>query len=226
MPERPNKQTVLCNTGDLPSESPVQALRLEDAVLVERARGGDVEAFGLLVSKCQEKVYNMCWRMCGHVEDARDLTQEAFFRAYQSIASFQGRSGFYTWVFRIAMNLSLSHHRKARHRRTQSLDQETLSNDASEPLRSRISNGSAPQPADRLLADELQQQVEDALKALDPGHRAVIVLRDLEGFDYAKIAQILEIAPGTVKSRLHRARTALREQLKPYMGNTGRGMEN
>ena len=217
MSKRPNKQAVLSDAEDVSRAGCVPAVRFEDAVLVERVRGGDIDAFGLLVSKYQDKVYNTCWRMCGHVEDARELTQEAFFRAYQSIASFQGRSGFYTWVFRIAVNLTLSHRRKAKHRRVQSLDQVENPGARDEPLRDQVADGAASNPASRALTTELERQVERALDDLDPDHRAAIVLRDIEGFDYAEIARILEIAPGTVKSRLHRARAALRERLRPYV---------
>ena len=123
MSERPNEQGLPQYADGALVDRPVRSVRFEDALLVERVRSGDVEAFGLLVSRYQDRVYNTCWRVCGHVEDARDLTQEAFLRAYQSIASFQGHSGFYTWIFRIAVNLALSHRRKARYRRAQSLDQ-------------------------------------------------------------------------------------------------------
>jgi len=203
--------------GNAVTEGPLPAVRFEDAVLVERVRDGDMEAFGLLVAKYQDRVYNTCWRMCGHVEDARDLTQDTFFKAYQAIALFQGRSGFYTWLFRIAVNLALSHRRKAKYRRTQSLDGEGNPGTGSEPLRDRVEDVSAPSPVGRAMAAEMHQQIERALDALDPDHRAVIVLRDIEGFDYAEIAGILDVAVGTVKSRLHRARAALRDELNPDM---------
>ena len=221
MSRRPNRQALLPDADVSSPNGPVPTIRFEDAVLVERVRGGDMDAFGLLVSKYQDKVYNTCWRMCGHVEDARDLTQEAFFRAFQSIASFKGRSGFYTWIFRIAVNLVLSHRRKAKHRRALSLDGDGASATQAEPLRDRIADESAPQPAGRAMASELQRHVEQALETLDPDHRAVIVLRDVEGFDYAEIARILDVAAGTVKSRLHRARASLREQLRPYVDEGG-----
>ena len=221
MSKRPNRQALLPDAEVSPPDGPVPTIRFEDAVLIERVRGGDMDAFGLLVSKYQDKVYNTCWRMCGHVEDARDLTQEAFFRAFQSIASFKGRSGFYTWVFRIAVNLALSHRRKAKHRHALSLDQNGPTSAQVEPLRDRIADESAPQPAGRAMASELQRHVEQALETLDPDHRAVIVLRDVEGFDYAEIARILDVAAGTVKSRLHRARMSLRARLRPYMDEGG-----
>jgi RNA polymerase sigma-70 factor (ECF subfamily) len=219
--ERPNKQVLLSGEADDLAQRPIPVVRFEDAVLLERVRGGDREAFGVLVSKYQDQVYNTCWRMCGHAEDARDLAQEAFFRAYQSIGSFHGRSGFYTWLFRIAMNLALSHRRKARYRRAQSLDQSPNCGAEAEPLRDQVADGAAEPPAGRAMRAELHEQVERALNTLDPDHRAVIVLRDIEGFDYAEIAQILDVAPGTVKSRLHRARLALRELLRPYVDPAG-----
>ncbi|MFH0983518.1 MAG: sigma-70 family RNA polymerase sigma factor [Planctomycetota bacterium] len=217
MSKRLSKQVLLRDEEEAPPEGCVPTIRFEDAVLIERVRGGDVDAFGVLVSKYQDKVYNTCWRMCGHLEDARDLTQEAFLRAYQSLASFHGRSGFYTWVFRIAMNLALSHRRKARLRRAHSLDQEGGVDPQAEPLRDRLTDEAAEPPAQRVMASEMRQQVEEALNTLEPDHRAVVVLRDIEGFDYAEIAGILEIAPGTVKSRLHRARATLRARLQPYV---------
>jgi RNA polymerase sigma-70 factor, ECF subfamily len=215
--ERPNKQVLFPGAADTPSEPAGPVIRFEDAALVERVRGGDMDAFAMLVGKYQDQIYNTCWRMCGHVEDARDLAQEAFFRAYQGLASFQGQSGFYTWLFRIAVNLTLSHRRKAGYRRAQSLDQVADPDGAAEPLRDRVADPAADPPGARLLAAEMHQHVEQALQELDPDHRAVIVLRDLEGLDYAEIAAILEVAPGTVKSRLHRARLSLREHLRPYV---------
>ncbi|MCP4592133.1 MAG: sigma-70 family RNA polymerase sigma factor [bacterium] len=173
-----------------------------------------MNAFGQLVSKYQDRVYNACWRLCGHSEDARDLTQEAFLRAYRSLDSFRGHSAFYTWIFRITVNLALSHRRKARVRQAKSLDADRGADQESSPLRDRLEDRNAPSPDQRLTDAELHQRAEQALEALDPNHRAVVVLRDVEGFDYAEIAQMLDIAPGTVKSRLHRARAALRAEFE------------
>lgn len=192
-------------------------IRFEDAVLVRRVQDGDAAAFTTLVSKYQDKVYNACWRLCGHVEDARDLTQEAFFRAYQGIATFKGQSGFYTWLFRIAVNLALSHRRKASYRTAQSLDGPVGYGSQADPLVARMADPSAPNPSARTMQTELQGQIEAALESLEPEYRTVVVLRDIEGMDYAQIAAVLEVAVGTVKSRLHRARAALRERLAPYV---------
>ena len=192
-------------------------IRFEDAVLVRQVQEGDAGAFATLVSKYQDKIYNACWRMCGHEDDARDLTQEAFFRAYQGLAAFKGQSGFYTWLFRIAVNLALSHRRKASYRAAQSLDQPVGYGTQAESLLARMADRSASSPSGHVVQAELQARVEAAIASLDPEHRTVIVLRDIEGMDYAQVADVLDVAVGTVKSRLHRARAALRELLAPYV---------
>lgn len=184
----------------------------DDAVLVEQARNGDMTAFGHLVARYQDRVVNTCWRMCGCLDDAQDIAQEAFLNALQSLESFRGRSSFYTWLFRIAVNLSLSHRRKRARRPVLSLhtgDDEPMYGDAAMRVVSVDDDPSA-----RLHGHETQRLVADALEAMDDDHRAVLVLRDIEGFDYTRIAEVLELPVGTVKSRLARGRLALRERLK------------
>ncbi len=176
--------------------------RLEDETLVGRVQTGDAGAFESLVLRYQDRVYNVCYRFVGHAEDARDLTQEAFLKAYRSIHRFQRESGFYTWLFRIAMNAALTHRKKARLRLAGSLDANEADTIPAPPDRS------PPTDAD---ASVNHQRVANALAKLEADHRAVIVLRDIEGFDYEQIANILEIQRGTVKSRIHRARAAFRE---------------
>ncbi len=193
---------------------PGEMMEASDADLVRRVKRGETEAFGDLVRRYQDRVFNTCWRICGHLEDARDLTQDAFLKALESLGGFREESGFYTWVFRVAVNLSLSHRRTAGRRRTLSLgDAGAAGGTQAEELARQ-----ARQPHDGDAARggttvESQGRVVQALQALDDEHRAVIVLRDIEGFDYENIGAILEIPPGTVKSRLHRARMALRDSL-------------
>lgn len=187
----------------------------EDAQLIEKVKAGQTEAFGELVRKYEDRVFNTCWRICGHLEDARDLTQEAFLKAFEGLATFRRRSGFYTWVFRIAVNLALSHRRSAKRRRTVSLDGDVAGTQA-EGLAKRISRQTdGDDPRYSVSQAELQGCVVRALQALDDDYRAVVVLRDIEGFDYHAIGEILDIPPGTVKSRLHRARMALRQAILP-----------
>jgi RNA polymerase sigma-70 factor (ECF subfamily) len=171
------------------------------------------------VRKYQDRVFNACWRICGHLEDARDLTQEAFLKAYEGLSGFRQQSGFYTWVFRVAVNLALSHRRKVARRREVSFDQSGGSDGSqADGLARHMASGRMDDPARAADEAELQGRVVRALQGLDDDHRAVIVLRDIEGFDYREIGEILEIPPGTVRSRLHRARLALGEA----MGKAGR----
>ncbi len=182
-----------------------------DDDLVARARDGDVAAFGKLVERYQDALFNGISRMVGQREDAEDLAQEVFVKAFRSIRRFEGRSSFYTWLYSIAVNAVISHRRKLGARRRQ----DTFSLDAA---------GGDDRPLD--LADpadapdvvsqqhELGERIERAIAQLDDDHRTIVVLRDIEGFDYETIGTMLGCPQGTVKSRLHRARLALREQLE------------
>lgn len=183
----------------------------DDVTLVRQTREGQVQAFALLVTRYQDRIFNTCLRICGHREDARDLTQEAFLKAYQALDRFQTRSSFYTWIFRIAVNLSLTHRRKARLRYVEPLDR-TRSD--GQPERHETVDPSAASPAAVAEKGEALELVTQALPALDEHHRAMIVLRDIEGCDYRQIAEIMDVPVGTVKSRVFRAREALREALK------------
>ncbi|UCC29752.1 MAG: sigma-70 family RNA polymerase sigma factor [Phycisphaerales bacterium] len=191
---------------------------LEDAKLIESVKAGQTEAYGELVRKYQDRVFNACWRICGHLEDARDLTQEAFLKGYERLSGFRQESGFYTWIFRIVVNLALSHRRQAQRRRDVSLEQGLrLVGSQADGLAKRVGHRGGDDPAEAASEAELHGYVVRALQVLDDDHRAVIVLRDIEGFNYQEIAEILEIPPGTVKSRVHRARLALCQAIRPAM---------
>jgi RNA polymerase sigma-70 factor (ECF subfamily) len=160
------------------------------------------------------------------VEDARDLTQEAFLKAFQRIGEFRQLSGFYTWVFRIGVNLALSYRRKEGRRKTISLDADSGASGTQADALSRRLESMGDGPLDEsLMQAELQAHTARALHDLDDDHRAVIVLRDVEGLDYADIATILEVPPGTVKSRLHRARMAVRQAILPLLREHGESRE-
>jgi RNA polymerase sigma-70 factor (ECF subfamily) len=168
------------------------------------------------VRKYQDRLFNTCWRICGHLEDARDLTQEAFLKAFENLDRFQRKSGFYTWLFRVAVNLALSHRRTGGRRRTTSLDQVSAAGGSqADGLARRVRSEKDDDPANATGEAELHGAVVRALQELDDDHRAVVVLRDIEGFDYQQIGVILDLPPGTVKSRLHRARMALRSAIQP-----------
>jgi RNA polymerase sigma-70 factor (ECF subfamily) len=199
------------------AEHPVRPVSLEDVDLVKQVQAGRTEAFGTLVRKYQDRVFNACWRICGHLEDARDVTQDAFVKALEGLASFRGESGFYTWLFRIAVNLALTKRRDDARRRMLSFDGPASGGTQSNGLAAlavRGGSGAEDEVHDRT---ELRACVARALHALDDDQRAVVVLRDIEGFDYAEIGAILGIPEGTVKSRLHRARSSLCDVIRPMM---------
>jgi RNA polymerase sigma-70 factor (ECF subfamily) len=191
----------------------------DDATLIEQAQAGDMGAFGRLVLRYQDRVLNACWRISGNREDAQDLTQEAFLHALEKMNTFERRASFYTWVFRIAVNLSISHRRKSAKRSHLSLhnpDGRPVVDHQAATLVGRVS-AESNDPSAKLTARETHRVVLDAMDELDDDHRAVIVLKDIEGFDYREIGEILEVPLGTVKSRIHRARMALRDRLGPIL---------
>ena len=175
-----------------------------ETALLERAKEGDADAFRLLVIRYQDRVYSMILRMVTNADDAQDLTQEVFLTVCSKIASFRGRSQFYTWLYRVAANKSLSHLRKRK-----------TSREVPDPVESTHrpdTHGDAPSA--RLEKGERAVRVERALARLEPDMRAVVILRDIEDMSYDRIADVLGIREGTVKSRLHRGRETLREMLK------------
>jgi len=205
---RPTQQTTRSAV-----EPPVAQVRFEDAVLVRQVQGGDLQAFAQLVEKYQDRVHNACLRICGDVEAARDLTQDAFVKALESIERFRGKSAFFTWIYRIAVNLALSHRRKDRTRNVLSLDAMRDGQDEGAPLVQFIADPAASDPSSEAALAETHDRVLAAIGTLDPEHRAALVLRDVEGLDYQQIADVLELPVGTVKSRIFRARSTLRDRL-------------
>ena len=182
--------------------------------LFRRAQTGDRGAFGQLAIRTQDRLYNAIVRVVGDREEARDLMQETFVKALSKIEGFRGESQPFTWVFRIGVNLAISHLRKVRRRRTFSLNATISgSDDQASGLIDRIASRDDTQPGDAMERAETQQQVLTALGALDAEYRAILVMRDIEGMDYQSMADVLTIPLGTLKSKLFRARLALREQI-------------
>jgi RNA polymerase sigma-70 factor (ECF subfamily) len=203
------------------------SISFQDADLVEQVRDGDTAAFGHLVAKYQDRVYNTVLRINGNADDARDLTQDAFLRALESLDSFSGRAGFYTWLFRIAVNLTISYGRMMQRRKTVSLEPRTGSLGAGEWAVNRQGAGLVGElhsdeenPQAAASRTEVNILVVEALNELEDEHRTVLVLKDIESMDYAQIAEILDVPLGTVKSRVHRARMALRDKLRPLVVQT------
>lgn len=175
-----------------------------ESQLIDESLQGNTAAFGELIRLHQDRLFNAVAHFVGDATEADDVVQEAFVQAYVKLASFQRTSAFYTWVYRIAFNTAVS--RKRRKRTTTSVDS-TREQSGDEP----VDRGDAPDA--RLLRTEQASQVQQALKALSDEHRAILVLREIEGLDYEAIAEVLQINVGTVRSRLHRARLALRDKL-------------
>lgn len=183
----------------------------EERKLIERAGRGDVAAFDVLVRRYERSVYNTAYRLSGSYDDASDIAQEAFVRAWNNLKSFRGDSAFSTWLYRIATNVFLDDRKKKRARREhQSLD-EAL--DLDESSVSRQFEDPSPGPAELAEADERQRIMEAAIATLPDAQRVMVVLYHTQGLAYEEIAEITQMPMGTVKSRLNRARLALRDRL-------------
>jgi RNA polymerase sigma-70 factor (ECF subfamily) len=195
-----------------PSAQEPKPIAFADDVLLDRTRRGDMQAFGQLVAKYQDRLFNTVYRMCPSRQDAEELTQEALVRALEKLWQFNRQSQFYTWLFRIAVNLVISHRRRASRIHWQSLDDDHQADQASRLVQRRVES-----PEAAAMAAELNRRLEQALNRLDDEFRLLVTLRDIEDMDYRQIAEVLEVPVGTVKSRLHRARCALREELGDLM---------
>ena len=173
--------------------------------LVQAAAGGDTEAFAQLVRTYENKIYSLAFRMCGSADDASDIAQEAFLAAWRGLPSFRGDSGFATWIYRLTSNAAIDYLRRQKKQRgDMSLDDEELGLDA-------VDTG--PGPQDAAERTEVRSVVAAGLQELSEGHRQVLVLREIQGLSYEEIADVLEVDLGTVKSRISRARSALRKIL-------------
>jgi RNA polymerase sigma-70 factor (ECF subfamily) len=178
----------------------------DDAPLIAATLAGDTAAYGRLVGLYQDRLYNSLLRVVG--EDADDIVQDAFVQAYLKLSSFRGSSAFYTWLYRIAFNLAMSHARRVR--KTTSLDG-LKDGWGSEPTDNQ------PAPDAGLARREDVELVQSALAELNTEYRTILVLREIDGCRYDEIAEILDLPVGTVRSRLFRARLALRDQLAPRL---------
>lgn len=193
-----------------PVESRSSGPKPSDAELVLRCQRGDARAFDELVARYQDRVYNMVYRMSRNHADALDITQTAFLRTFENLGRFESRSNFYTWLFRIAVNACITNRRRAKHQPI--LLQSLVSDDEGTP---RGFEPAAPlQSGHESDQRVFSARLTDALAQVDPEFRAAVLLKDVENFDYAEIAGILEVPIGTVKSRIFRGRAMLRDLLR------------
>ncbi len=180
----------------------------DDRRLIKESLNGRSAAFGVLVRRHQDRLYNTVFRLLGNAEDAQDVIQESFISAYQSLNSFKGDSLFFTWLYRIAMNAAISLKRKKKS--AVSLDSGSKLDLVIDPLDQSVDN----QPGDALQRQEDEARLQEALDRLSTEHRTVVVLKDIDDLKYEEIAEILDVPVGTVRSRLHRARLELRDLLE------------
>jgi RNA polymerase sigma-70 factor (ECF subfamily) len=179
---------------------------ISDAECVRRLQRGDAEFFATLVERHQKTIFNLLYRMLGDYDDAAEVSQEAFLSAYRSIKSFRGDASFSTWLYRIAVN-----HANTRRKSAVLWQQRVARMESMEPA-----DDGGLDPADALEQTEMREHVQAALNSLEADDATIILLRDLQDVPYETLADMLKIPIGTVKSRLHRARRALKARLTPY----------
>ncbi len=212
-------KTVTTESGPAGDQRVSTTLKFEDEALVEKCRKGDMQAFGFLVAKYQDRLVNMMYRMTGRWAQAEELAQEAFLKALERIGQFRNQSGFYTWLFRIGANLALSYRRRCGRIRFTPLDGDGLDGTQAHALGNRLAQHREPSPDVGIESSEQSRRVHEALERLDDEHRLMIILRDMEEMDYSRIARVLDVPVGTVKSRLHRARCMMKDMLKTPQGD-------
>jgi RNA polymerase sigma-70 factor, ECF subfamily len=186
----------------------------DEAALVKRARQGDLGAYDDLVRRYQERVYATVYHMTSNHEDANDLAQEAFIKAYQALKSFKGGSSFYTWVYRIAVNKTINFLKQRKNRTHLSLDDLDFNAEHDPDLVALISERT---PRREINLAELHEKLNEAMQKLSEPHRLVVTLHDVQGLSHEEIAEIMECNIGTVRSRLFYARQQLQAHLSDYL---------
>ena len=185
-----------------------------DWEVVRKVQAGDVAAFDRLILKYRERVYSVIYNLCANREDAADLTQGTFIKAFQSINRFQGQASFFTWLYRIGVNATLTHLRKNRLRTFFSFDHITEDNKSSEVIDALTDKSGAER---ELYVKELQEKLNEALQKLSINHRMVVTLFEIDGLSHTEIAEIMKCSVGTVRSRLHYAKQLLQAELQSYL---------
>ncbi len=192
------------------NESPADT----DEVLVARAQSGDTSAFDQLVIRYSPRLYGMIYHMTSNKEDANDLTQDVFAKAYRSLRRFRGRSSFYTWIYAIGTNMTLNFLKKRNRRAAWSLDNldSGIQNDEA-----MVDLAHAANPRHQSDLNELQEKLNEALQSLSNRHRVVVTMFDIQGIPHAEISKILKVSEGTVRSRLFYAHRQLQGHLEEFI---------
>ena len=207
----PNDQT---KTADPVQEEPAPAAPEDETVLVKRAREGDLLAYDELIQRYQERIYATVYHMTSNHEDANDLAQEAFIKAFHALKSFKGGSSFYTWVYRIAVNKTINFLKQRKNKAQMSLDDLDFNAEHDPDLVALISDKT---PRREVNLSELQEKLNEAMQKLSEPHRLVVTLHDVQGLSHEEIAKIMECNIGTVRSRLFYARQQLQAYLSDYL---------
>ena len=197
-------------SSEFENESPTDA----DEVLVSRAQSGDTLAFDQLVVRYSPRLYGMIYHMTSNKEDANDLTQDVFAKAYRSLNHFHGRSSFYTWIYAIGTNMTLNFLKKRNRRAAWSLDNldSGIQNDEA-----MVDLAHAANPRHQSDLNELQKKLNEAMQSLSNAHRAVVTMFDIQGIPHAEISKILKVSEGTVRSRLFYAHRQLHGHLEEFI---------
>jgi RNA polymerase sigma-70 factor (ECF subfamily) len=207
------KSTVSCGGAFYGDEVRAESGE-EDLALVEKVKANDSKAFDILVKKYRERLYGIIYNMTSNRDDAFDLTQDVFIKAYRGIKGFNGKSAFFTWLYRIAVNTAITQINKNRLRRFFSL--ESISEiDAEHYFADHLSNEKAGGKS--IFLKELQEKLNIALQKLSNKHRTVVVLCEIEGLSSAEAASVLKCSEGTIRSRLHYAKEQLQSFLQDYL---------
>jgi RNA polymerase sigma factor (sigma-70 family) len=185
-----------------------------DLDVVKKVQAGDVTAFDQLMLKYRERIYSVIYNLCSNREDAADLTQTTFIKAFQSINRFQGQASFFTWLYRIGVNATLTHLRKNRLRTFFSFERITEEDKSSEIIDALTDKTGADRET---FVKELQEKLNEALQKLSINHRTVVTLFEIDGLSHDEIAEIMGCSVGTVRSRLHYAKQLLQAELQPYL---------
>jgi RNA polymerase sigma-70 factor (ECF subfamily) len=207
-----------------PSTPAVPPLEADVLALVSRAKAGDHEAFRTLVVRFQRKVYAVALGIVKDPDLAWDVAQEAFVRVHERLSTFEGKSAFSTWLFRVTTHLGIDAVRKERTSRKDAVE-DVLEADLQGGGEGILSTTLGNDPRENALRRELAGQLQRALETLSPEHRTILVLREVEGLSYEELAERLEIPKGTVMSRLFHARKRMQAQLREYAGLAGDGSE-
>lgn len=193
----------------------------DDRELVQSARAGDRDAFRTLFERYHRRAYALALGVVRRPEDAMDVVQDAFIKAHKHLGKFEGTSSFYTWLYRIVMNLAIDHLRKHRRVKPVELDEQTLESSADESLIPRILGGN---PSRALMDKQIRARIDQALEELSENHRAVLVMRELEGLSYEEMAQAMECSKGTIMSRLFHARRNMQKRLIDLLDHVPAGL--